>query len=192
MTEEDHILITGLKNGDRKIFERIFRAYYSELCGYSLRFVLDPLIAEEIVQDLFCKMWIRREDLVITTSLKSYLYKATGNHSLNHIRHLEIQRKYVDFVGFEVDEVSGGNHYESDAELSEQVSKAIMQLPEKRREIFQLSRFEGLKYHEIADKLGINVKTVETQMTRALDYLRHYLREFIPGIILIINSMWLK
>jgi RNA polymerase sigma-70 factor, ECF subfamily len=191
MTEEDHIHITGLKNGDRSVFERIFRLYYAELCGFSLRYVADPLIAEEIIQDLFCKLWSRKEELVITTSLKSYLYKAAVNHSLNFIRHREMQRKYFDYVGFEVDEASGDNHFESDGELSILVGKALAEMPGKRREIFELSRFEGLKYQEIADKLGINIKTVETQMTRALDFMRHYLREFI-SIIWLIISMKIK
>ncbi len=189
MNSEDQILISGLKNGDRSIFERIFRTYYPELCGFSLRYLADPLIAEEVVQDLFYKLWIRREELTVNTSLKSYLYKATVNHSLNYIRHREMQRKYVEFVGFDVDEVSGGYMHQSDGELNDRVQKALLALPEKRREIFELSRFEGLKYHEIAEKLGINIKTVETQMTRALDFLRQYLKEYISVILLIFSNM---
>jgi RNA polymerase sigma-70 factor, ECF subfamily len=187
MIEDDDLVLTGLKKGDKTVFERIFRNYYAELCGFSLRYVGDPLVAEEIVQDLFCKIWSRRDDLKITSSFKSYLYKATANHSLNFIRHREMERKYFEYVGFEVEEASGVAQYESDGELSVMVGKALSELPEKRREIFEMSRFEGMKYQEIADKLGINIKTVETQMTRALDFLRHYLREFISVIMLIIN-----
>ena len=157
------------------------------MCRFSLRYVADPIIAEEIIQDLFCKLWIRREELSINMSLRSYLYKAALNHSLNFLRHREMQRKYFEYVGFEVDQVSGNGHYDSDGELSVRISKALAELPEKRREIFELSRFEGLKYHEIAERLGINIKTVETQMTRALDFLRHYLKEYMSAILLIMN-----
>jgi RNA polymerase sigma-70 factor, ECF subfamily len=189
LTDEDHLLITGLKNGDRAVFERIFRVYYPELCGFTLRYLADPMVSEEVIQDLFCKLWHRREELVINTSLRSYLYKAAANHSINHIRHQEMQRKYFNYVGFEVDEMAGGLHHDSDGELSVMVQKALLELPEKRREIFEMSRFEGMKYHEIADKLGIKIKTVETQMTRALDFMRKYLKEFISVILLIINSV---
>lgn len=187
MNEQDHFLIEGLKRGDRAVFERIFRTYYQELCGFALRYLADPVEAEEVVQDLFFKIWIRKEELLINTSLKSYLYKAVANHSLNHLRHQEIQRKYMDYVGFEVNNAAGGIQLDSDGELQKIVNKALQELPEKRREIFELSRFEGLKYHEIADKLGINIKTVETQMTRALEFMRRYLQEFISVILLIMN-----
>jgi RNA polymerase sigma-70 factor, ECF subfamily len=98
-----------------------------------------------------------------------------------------MQRKYFNYVGFEVDDLAGGFNHEPDGELAALVQKALLELPEKRREIFELSRFEGLKYHEIAEKLGINIKTVETQMTRALEFMRKYLKEFITVIMLIIN-----
>jgi len=189
LTDEDHLLITGLKNGDRSVFEQIFRTYYPELCGFSLRYLADPMVSEEVVQDFFCKLWFRRHELVINSSLKSYLYKAVVNHSINHIRHQDMQRKYFDYVGFEVDEMSGGIQYDSDGELSFLLRKALLELPEKRREIFEMSRFEGLKYQEIADKLGINIKTVETQMTRALEFMRKYLKEFLSIILLIVSNI---
>jgi RNA polymerase sigma-70 factor (ECF subfamily) len=189
MTQEDQQLINGLKRGDRTVFEHIFRNYYPELCRFVLRYLPDKLIAEEVIQDLFCKLWFRREELIINTSLKSYLFRAAVNFSLNHIRHQEMQRKYVDYVGFEVDDVSAGSPEDADDELSGLFHKALLELPEKRREIFEMSRFEGLKYHEIAKKLGINIKTVETQMTRALEFMRNYLKEFISVTILIINTM---
>lgn len=96
MKEQDQILISGLRDGDKAVFERLFRSYYQELCGYSVRFVHDPLIAEEVVQDLFFKIWTRREELMITSSLRSYLFKAAYNHSLNFIRHREMHRRYFD------------------------------------------------------------------------------------------------
>lgn len=187
MTEEDHLLVSGLKKGDRAIFEQIFKGYYSELCRFTLRYAGDPLVAEEIIQDLFFKLWVRREELTINTSLRNYLFKAATNHSLNYIRHQELQRKHFEYVGFEVDEMTGGIQSDSDGELSLKVQEALMKLPEKRRKIFEMSRFDGMKYHEIAEQLEINIKTVETQMTRALDFLRHYLKDYISVILLIIN-----
>ena len=189
MNQEDLQLITGLKNGDRAVFEHIFRKYYPEMCRFSLRYLPDKMAAEEVVQDLFCKLWFRKEEIVINSSLKSYLYGATVNFCLNYLHHLEMERKYVGFVGFEMDENTSGSTMDSDGELTGLFEKALLRLPQKRREIFEMSRFDGLKYQEIADKLGVNIKTVETQMTRALDLMRRHLKEFLPAILLIINNM---
>ena len=100
-----------------------------------------------------------------------------------------MERRYVGFVGFEMDEATGGSALDSDGELSGVFEKALLRLPQKRREIFEMSRFEGMKYQEIADKLGVNIKTVETQMTRALDFMRRNLKEFLSVTLLIINNM---
>ncbi len=189
MNQEDLQLITGLKDGDRAVFEHIFRKYYSELCRFSLRYLPDKLVAEEVIQDLFCKLWFRKSELVINTSLRNYLYKATVNFCLNYLHHQEMERRYVGFVGFEMDEATGGSALDSDGELSGVFEKALLRLPQKRREIFEMSRFEGMKYQEIADKLGVNIKTVETQMTRALDFMRRNLKEFLSVTLLIINNM---
>lgn len=186
MADNDALYLKGLKEGDRFVFEQIFREHYPLLCSYARRYVPDKSTAEEIVQDFFCKLWDKHDDIQINTGFSSYLRKAVINHSLNYTRRVETERKFVDY-GDNLEEIHGTNDHDSNNELSEYITRALLELPEKRREIFELSRFEGLKYHEIAEKLNLSVKTVETQMTRSLEFMRKYLKDFIVTIALIIN-----
>ena len=188
MTDNQLRWIEGLKAGEKSVFDEIFRAYYEELVGFCLRYIPDQDMACEIVQDMFVKMWIRREDLFVTTSLKAYLYKATRNHALNYLNQLKIQDKYKSYVGFQT--IEGGNSpldklQESD--LEEEIKRAVLSLPERRRKVFEMSRHEGLKNKQIAEKLNISVKTVENQMTKALEFLRNSLKDHLPvGLIFLI------
>lgn len=186
MADKDALYLKGLKEGDRFVFEQIFRDYYPILCSYARRYVPDKSTAEEIVQDFFCRLWDKHSEIHINTGFSSYLRKSVINHCINHFRKIETERKFVDY-GDNLEEIHGTIDHESNNELNDLFTKALLELPEKRREIFELSRFEGLKYQEIAQKLNINIKTVETQMTRSLEFMRKYLKDFITVIALIMN-----
>jgi RNA polymerase sigma-70 factor (ECF subfamily) len=188
MADKDATYLKGLKEGDRFIFEQIFRDYYPLLCNYARHYVHDKSTSEEIVQDFFCHLWNKHSEININSGFSSYLRKSVINHCLNHSRKIETERKFIDY-GDKLEEIHGTTDHESNTELNELITKALLELPEKRREIFELSRFEGLKYHEIAEKLNINIKTVETQMTRSLEFMRKYLRDFIAIIALIMNAI---
>ena len=162
-------------------FEKLFRAYYQELCTYAFYYLKDQAAAEEEVQDIFVSLWKKRDELEITSSLKSYLYRATRNHCLNVIKHLEIRdsyKKHNEAIR-KVEEQELGIHMET-KELQVKIDAAIDQLPTERKRIFMMSRFEGLKYREIADQLNISVKTVENQMGKALAFLREQLVDYLP------------
>ncbi|NOU48040.1 MAG: RNA polymerase sigma-70 factor [Bacteroidales bacterium] len=185
-----HRLIEGLRSGDRKIFEEIFRMYYSPLCRYCLRYVSDTQIAEEIVQDLFFRLWEKREKLILHLSLQSYLYKSVKNYSINYINQLKIQEKHRQYVGFNAKESQEPIDQLEEIDLELLINNTILKLPEKRREVFELSRHEGLKYSEIAEKLNISIKTVEAQMSKSLEQLRLVLKEYLPLILMVlINNM---
>lgn len=188
MTDNDAKYIKGLREGDRVVFEQIFREYYPKLCNYARRYIADKSTAEEVVQDFFCKLWERRGEIQINTSFSNYLYKSVVNYCYNHFRKVETERKIIDY-GDELPEAGAGHSLQSHGELDHQLGRALLEMPEKRREIFELSRFEGLKYHEIAEKLNLSVKTVETQMTRSLEFLRHYLKEYLSVILLLISIL---
>lgn len=189
MTDNQLRWVDGLKAGERSVFDEIFRAYYQELVGFCMRYVSDQDMASEIVQDMFVKIWIKREDLFVTSSLKAYLYRATQNHALNHLNQLKIQDKYTSYIGFQT--ADGGNSpldklQEND--LEKEIKRAVLSLPEKRRQVFEMSRHEGLKNKQIAEKLNISVKTVENQMTKALEQLRNILKEYLPvGLLFFIT-----
>ncbi len=180
MNSQQERFVEGLKSGDEKVFEELFRTYYVPLCQYCLRYVSDPDMAEEIVQDLFFRIWIKRDEIRINTSMKSYLYMALRNHALNHINHLKIHDRYHQFIkmrsradlDYQVDVLE-------EKDMERIMKKAVAMLPEKRREIFELSRFENLKYTEIAQRLNLSVKTVESQMSKALENLRNIINKFL-------------
>lgn len=180
--DEQQRLKNGLKEGNKEIFEEIYKTYYSPLCFYCIRYVGDLEEAKEIVQGLFLKIWIKRKELKITSTVKLYLYGAVQNYALNHLQQKKIKQKYViRKTNFPVSQNENGQHRMEEEELRVLIKSAILKLPNKRREIFELSRFENMKYSQIADQMRISVKTVESQMSKSLIYLRKVLKEYIPA-----------
>ena len=190
-TDLDKIKILALKQGDEQVFESVFHEYYVPLCIHARRYVVEPELAEEVVQDMFYKMWERRDSMLINTSLNSYLYKSVTNHSLNFLRYDKHLKKYKEFIGFQTDNSQSGSAHEVllHSDLQRKLSKLMLQLPERRRMIFEMSRFEGLKYAEIANKLEISIKTVEAQMSKALEFMRVKLKDYLP-IVLLLVKFW--
>ncbi len=165
---------------DKHAFEELFRKFFPALMSFAGKFLSDEDDAREVVHKVFIKLWEKRNSLDTSTSLKSYLFRSVHNSSLNVIR----DRKK--FVSDEVPDVASDIDIDSqmDAmELEDRINQVIQGLPEKCREVFKMSRFEGLKYNEIADKLGISVKTVENQMSKALRVLREKLADYLALVV---------
>ncbi len=164
--------------GDRSAFEALFRVHYRPLCAFAMGYVKEPDAAEDLVQDLFFRLWLDREKVTITTSTKAYLYASVRNRCLNAVKSGARMRVLNEEAHDRApeDERTEDEHTERIA----RVQAAIELLPEERRRIFKLSRYEGLKYHEIAARLGISVKTVENQMGSALKSLRVELADLVP------------
>ena len=171
-------------------FEELFRKHYSELCAHANKYLNDVDAAEETVQSLFVKLWEGREELQIEKSPRAYLYTAVRNACYNQIRHIKIREEYKAHNKREMDETSYSvdDDYQAE-ELNEKIRRAIDALPEGRRRIFILSRFEGLKYREIADRLKISVKTVENQMGSAIKHLKNDLAEYLPLLLFLLSGI---
>ena len=164
--------------GDIKAFESLFRSSYSSLVRYSASIVKDQDTAEEIVQDLFYRLWKEREKLKINSSLNGYLFRSTYNRSLRWIEHMKVVKKYESDASLSDHESPSTPLQQLQlGELQEIIARTLERLPERCGEIFYLNRFEGLRYLEIADKLSISVKTVEANMGRALKEFRKTLGE---------------
>ncbi|MDD3738638.1 MAG: RNA polymerase sigma-70 factor [Lentimicrobiaceae bacterium] len=179
MTEQEKKYIEGLQNGDKEIFEQIFNLYYGRLCQLALRYVKNLPESEEVVQDFFCKLWENKEKITIKTSLNAYFSRSVANMCLNRHRNIKVERNIIEFTGDEIQESPGINATIVDNELNEKYNEALALMPDRRREIFTLSRFSGLKNSEIAKELNISQKTVESQMTRAFKFLKEYLQDFL-------------
>lgn len=177
----DQAVIEAVKNGSYSAFERIFRSHYGPLCAFAMGYLKDRDATEEAVQQVFYIVWERRESINITTSFKAYLYQAVRNHCLNALKHEQVKASAHGELLRE-DEPEEENNLES-IELRERIDQAISELPTERQKIFRMSRFEELKYKEIAEKLQISVKTVENQMGKALKHLRESLSELMPLLL---------
>lgn len=165
---------------DLQSFEILFRQYYQMLCAYAIRFVNDADTAEEVVQDLFYKLWEKRAELQINTSVKSYLFSAVHNRCLKFIEHRNVELKYRNYYLLHESEIDSEPHDAHNVlELQGIIESTLNSLPERCGRIFRLNRFEGLKYHEIAKKLSISVKTVEANMGKALKLLRKNLKNYV-------------
>lgn len=177
----DRDLLERLRQGDTTAFDAIFRAWYGPLVGTAERMLRDRAVAEELVQDVMLELWRRRESLTAEGSPQAYLFQATRNRVLNHLRHLKIEQRGEPEVRSESSPSPHADAAVVEAELDVAVQRAMQSLPDRCREVFELSRVHGLKYAEIARQLGISVKTVEAQMGKALRTLREQLAPWLPG-----------
>lgn len=170
---------------DDVAFEQLFKTYYKALHAYAFVMLKDQDMAEEIVQSMFMKFWEKRELLNIQNSVKAFLYKCIYHDCLNQLKHEKIKFKHQEYTQHSIPQRSEPASARVEmTELENNLSLAMNDLPEQCRTIFQMSRFEELKYREIADQLGLSVKTVENQMGKALRILRLKLSDFLVLILL--------
>jgi RNA polymerase sigma-70 factor, ECF subfamily len=181
------LLALRIKRGDEQAFELLYRKFFARLCAFTNKFLNDPEVAQEIVQDVFTKIWECREDIDPEDSIKSYIFKIAQNLSINNLRRKKVESRYIEIYKLVYVEKLEPSVFESllAKELDENIIKSISHLPLQCRKIFELSRSEGLKYKEIAETLNISIKTVEAQMSKAFRVLRIELSDYITILILI-------
>lgn len=186
MALQDQSITALIAARDEAAFEQVFKQYYKNLHAYACSFLNDPDEAEERVQQVFFKIWERAEHLQFQGSIAAYLYRAVHNECLNFQKHEKIKTAHRLHV---VHRMQNETHTDKpmNKELEQQFREALNELPEQCRTVFQLSRFEELKYREIADRLDISVKTVENHMGKALKLLRLKLVDFLPFIAIFLN-----
>jgi RNA polymerase sigma-70 factor, ECF subfamily len=177
-------LIENIRRGDVAAFEILYKQYYIYLCLISEHIVKNPSDAEEIVSDVFFKVWSIRSKVEITTSIKAYLIKAVYNASINHLESNKLRNRLTQRFSYSDSELLiWDNNYPLgqlfEKEIIEVLDKGVSTLPDSCRQIFLLSRNEDMKYSDIASRLGISINTVKTQMKIALSRLRETLKDFI-------------
>lgn len=187
--ELDREVIDRFRHGDELAFGVIFDAYYGALVRYAHTILRDMDEAEDVVQGVFIRVWQGRERLDETVLLRSMLYKAVHNGCLNKIKHLKVRAvhaKSVQQAGEQFEHESGM----LDDELQQKIDEVIERLPTQCGRIFKMSRFDDLKYQEIADRLGLSVKTVENQMGKALKILREELKDYLPLLLIFLSRYY--
>lgn len=171
-------LMVRIRSGDAASFEALFYSYCQALVNFSRRYVKSAQAAENIVQDVFLRIWSNRKRLDPELKIKSYLYQAVKNQSLQQIRHSKIAERKDNNAAPEFTARTPEDSL-NEKEFSQAVHAAVCELPPKCRMIFCMNRFDHLTYAEIAEVQNISIKTVETQMSRALKSLRRSLADFL-------------
>ena len=179
MYSDNDLLVARLTQGDAKAIEYLFKQYYARLTLFANRFINDIDAAEEIVSDIFLMLSENGHEINFTGSISAYLFKSVRNKCLNYLKHQKIENLYVNYLEKKhlLDEVTitAESPY-LEKEMVQQINIALESLPEKCREIFMMSRFDHMKYKDIAKQLDLSPKTVERQISIALDKLRRLLK----------------
>lgn len=173
-------------------FEQIYKQYYPKMFAFAKNYIPANEDAENIVQDVFLSLWERKQEIVISYTLVTYLFTLVKNRCLNFLRHKLIEEEFNSLMKeelrFKLDALESMDYsYHSEKELQEVIRRALDSLPERCREVFIKSRIEGLKYKEISDELGISVNTVENQMVTALKKLRVALKDYLPLLLFLVK-----
>ncbi|MEN8249730.1 MAG: RNA polymerase sigma-70 factor [Bacteroidota bacterium] len=183
------LLIKAFKEGNQQAFEKLFEQYHKKLYAFLFRLLNSKEDAEELVQETFIKIWEKREDFIEGCSFQSFLFKIAKNAFLNLNRKKVNRKVFEDRLNF-LNEIPQGStdDYIIFKETTEIINTVIGGLPPKRKEIFLLRRIDGFSRQEIADKLGISVITVDSQLLKANKYLKEELMKYsLLMIILFFN-----
>lgn len=183
-------LFRQFKEGNESAFEQLFKAHYNPVVGFCNQFISDHDKAASLAQEAFINLWMNRSKIQSPNGIKSFLYTFAKSSCLNFIRHKKVVSKYEDRhlqqmeakINSEVLDAFDFDALEF-SEMEDLIYRAIGELPEKCRQVFMLSRFEGKKNKEIADELEISVKSVEANITRALKTLSVKLAEYLPAVL---------
>ena len=179
-------ILYKIKSGEESSFEKVYRFYYPRLIYFAKQYVLDAKASKNIVQDVFAELWDKRSSLSEDTNLNAWLFTVTKNKSLKSISHIKSQRNYDNYLKSRQLEVNFKSLSEFDTsdlvfdELQSQIKTAIEKLTPACRKVFEMSRFEDKKNKEIAEELNLSIKTVETQISKALRSLKADLKDYLP------------
>ena len=187
-----HKLLPFLRKGEKIAFEEIYNDFFGLIYHLSFQYLHDEKVSEEIVQDTFIKLWEVRATLNDEFNIRNYLYTITKNNCLNYLRNQKIVFKHQENIKylemqFNYEALERLGNYMEFEELRDRIENVIADLPDDLRETFRLSRFEELRYKEIAEKQSISIKTVEARMTKTLRILRLELKDYVTIICLISN-----
>ncbi|MDL2228192.1 RNA polymerase sigma-70 factor [Bacteroidales bacterium OttesenSCG-928-K03] len=183
-------IIKKLREGNHNAFEMIFKEWYSALCEYAFSILQNDDDTQDVVQKFFCKFWDKREQIEIHTSIKSYLYRSIHNDCMNVIKQRKTRADYINYSVQEIDINYTDNNIITN-ELNVNIQNAIEKLPPRCKEVFLLSRINNLSYSEISRTMDISVGTVETQMVKALKFLRNELKDYLYLMVIwsVLNQM---
>jgi RNA polymerase sigma-70 factor (ECF subfamily) len=173
---KEDFLTYQFKAGSVDAYKTIFNQNYKPLCSFAKKYVLELAAAEDIIQELFVKFWDQRKEIYLKTSVKSYLYQSARNECINYLKHKCVEEKYK----MHVTNVSRDSFFHDkleEEEVNQLVYKTIQSLPPRCKQIFELSRFDGKSFDDIAQELSISKNTIKNQLVSALKQIRRVLEK---------------
>lgn len=185
--EENDKIITAIRKGDEETFDEVYRHYFRGLCAFSSQYV-SIAEAEEIVQDTMVWLWENRNTLIPEMSLKSLLFIIVKNKSLNRISHNQVKSKVHQEIIDKFENQFEDPDFYLENELLNMFAEAIKKLPEEFRMAFEMNRFDGLTYNEIAQKMNVSAKTINYRIGQALKILRVELKDYLPILLIILKN----
>ena len=181
----DKDLVIRFKSGDQFAFEILFYKYKNKLNGFVSKLAPSNIDPDEVVQNVFIKIWTQRKKIDDNKSFSGFLYTIARNEMIEQLRSSVNKRLYFCGDEFASDfEISDSSSNENQIEMEQRVSNLIESLPERRRQIFELNRYDGLTYKQIAQRLGISENTVDTQIRKSLSFLRAELKKISFSLFL--------
>ena len=181
----DNIFKEVTENNDQEAFRTLFFQFYSPLCVFANRYISDPMVCEDIVQETFSRIWEKRKQIFVTSSFRNFLVTMVRNGCIDYLRKQEQETNWVQWKLEVTSEETNGEIYTLQ-ELQNLLEEALKKLPAPIRISFILNRFEGKKYIEIADAQHISVKTVEAHISKALKFLRTELKDYLPMLLFLL------
>lgn len=183
------MLLIYLRTGDDKAFREIYQRYWKKMYSIAIRKIQSTDVVEEIVQDIFLRLWERRNSLQVDC-LETYLFSSIRYAAINHIKSLLVQERYVDYANLHFNQASSTTDEQLALDdLMKAVEQQLNNLPEKTRQIFRMNRFEYQSIKEISTKLKVPERTVEYHLSQAIKSLRIYLRDYLlPSIFIVLFS----
>jgi RNA polymerase sigma-70 factor (ECF subfamily) len=182
MSKEEKILVSLMKAGNSYAFEKLYSLYSKKLYNFAYNILKSKEDAEGIVQNVFIKIWETRSEINTELYFSGFIFRIAKNMILNLLKKRMFEKEYITYLHRTPEDISLPVEQEINfLELNLEIERIINELPEKRREIFRLSREEGLTYKEIAENMNISVNTVNTQISKSLEYIRdHLAMKFYP------------
>ena len=180
LDSEEINIFNRIKNDDKQAFNILFEEYYGRLCEFSYRIIANKQLSEEIVADVFAKIWIKRHRIEITGSIRAYLFQSTKNTTLSYLRKRKKETvNFDDLINFQFKDESNPEKELISNENLKSYENILSVIPEKSRAVFIMHRFDRLKYREISAILGISQKTVEKHMGKAIKLMREYKKNMV-------------
>lgn len=175
-TDTDHELALLISTGNKEAFRTLFKKYRNKIFSIAWKFTETEEIAENLVQEVFIKLWINKEKLANVENLNAYLNTVVRNHILNYLRKVAAEQKFLQRLAVkEIEKEKTGFDRVCYKELQHLVHEAVDQLPPQQKRVYNFSRSEGLKYEEIAERMGISRSTVKGHIIEALNHIRKFL-----------------